>query len=105
MSTKSNEAVTLVAENTYEIIRTSAVRKLISYPTHYLLVTDDSGQPASYILDVVAFEANYIREYGRGEDEVTHRAYIALALFRAVLEGGRTFHVLGKGSAEALTTP
>ena len=105
MTTKSNAAVTLVTGHKYEIIPTSAVRRLVSYPTHYLLVVHDAhNQPESYILDATAFAEAYAAEYGRSEDEAAQRSYIAVALYRAVTEGGKTFKVLGQGTAESLTT-
>ena len=101
-NTKSNEAVTLVAGNKYEIIRVSAVRRLIAYPTHYLLVVHDGNQSETYILDTTAFEEAYVSEYGKIEDEARHRTVIAAELFRAVMEGGKAFKVSAQGAAASL---
>ena len=97
MQTNPSKAVTfIVAENQIEIIRSSAVRGVVSNRQKHTLVTlDENNQPVHYTIDSEPFRRDVLDEEEGASDPVKVEAAVAAAVFEAAAEG-KTFYVLSK---------
>jgi len=92
---------TIAGNGAAEVVPISAIRKLLVTATQRMLfVTNEHGQPEAYLLDTQAFEAEYVEEYGKHENDDVHRAYIAAAIHRAIVVEGKTFTISARLTAE-----